>query len=177
MPTTTTRRPDRRDARKRHDRRRDGCSRSWLRQALRHDRGAVSAELVIAVPLLLVLLLAIVQFALWSHATHIAQAAAAQGLSAARAQDGTAHAGVAKAQQLLDQLARNSLTGTSINAERTVESASVRISGTSTTVVPFLRLPVHAEAAGPVERFVLNVAEFANAEFMSDYDPIAGDPQ
>lgn len=167
MPTTTTRRPDRRDE----------CSRSWLRQALRHDRGAVSAELVIAVPLLLMLLLAIVQFALWSHATHIAQAAAAQGLSAARAQDGTAHAGAAKAQQLLDQLARNSLTGTSVNAERTVESASVRISGTATTVVPFLRLPVHAEAAGPVERFVLNGPEFTNAELASATNPIAGDPQ
>jgi Flp pilus assembly protein TadG len=177
MPATTTRQPDRRDARKRHDRRRYACSRSWLRQALRHDRGAVSAELVIAVPVLLMLLLAIVQFALWSHATHIAQAAAAQGLSAARAHDGTAHAGAAKAQQLLDRLAQNVLTDTSVNAERTVESASVRISGTATTVVPFLRLPVRAEAAGPVERFVTNGPEFTNAELTSDDNPIAGDPQ
>jgi hypothetical protein len=111
-------------------------------------------ELVIATPLLLLILLAIVQFALWSHATHIAQAAAAQGLAAARAQYGTAAAGTASAQQVLDQLAQGPLTGTSVAAERGAESASVRVSGTATSVVPFLSLPVHAEAAGPVERFV-----------------------
>lgn len=125
-----------------------------VRQALRGDRGAVSAELVIATPLLLLMLLAIVQFALWSHATHIAQAAASQGLAAARAQGGTAAAGSASAQQVLDQLARGPLTGSIVNADRTATSASVRISGTAASVVPFLSLPVHAETAGPVERFV-----------------------
>lgn len=122
------------------------------------DRGAVSAELVIATPLLLLMLLAIVQFALWSHATHIAQAAASQGLAAERAQGGTAAAGSASAQQMLDQLARGPLTGASVNSDRTATSASVRISGTATSVIPFLSLPVHAEAVGPVERFVPNLA-------------------
>ncbi len=113
----------------------------------------MSAELVIAAPLLLLLLLAIVQFALWSHATHIAQAAASQGLAAARTQNGTAEAGMASAQQLLDQLADGPLADSAISADRTATSASVQITGTTTVVVPFLRLPVHAEAAGPVERF------------------------
>src|SRR4051794_21902947 len=63
--------------------------RGRLRRRLRGDRGAVTVELVIATPLLLLMLLAIVQFALWSHATHIAQAAASQGLAAARVQNGT----------------------------------------------------------------------------------------
>ncbi|GAA5110791.1 hypothetical protein GCM10025762_19070 [Haloechinothrix salitolerans] len=113
---------------------------------------------MIATPLLLLMLLAIVQFALWSHATHIAQAAASQGLAAARAQNGTAAAGSASAQQMLDQLARGPLTGTSVGADRTANSASIRISGTATSVVPFLSLPVHAEASGPVERFVPDLA-------------------
>lgn len=122
------------------------------------DRGAVSAELVIATPLLLLMLLAIVQFALWSHATHIAQAAASQGLAVTRAQDGTAAAGSASAQQMLDQLAHGPLTGASVSTDRTATSASIRISGTATSVIPFLHLPVHAEAAGPVERFVPDLA-------------------
>ncbi|WP_020645824.1 TadE/TadG family type IV pilus assembly protein [Amycolatopsis balhimycina] len=134
------------------------ASRGRIRLLLRGDRGAVSAELVIATPLLLLMLLAIVQFALWSHATHIAQAAASQGLAAARAQNGTAAAGSASAQQMLDQLARGPLTGTSVGADRTANSASIRISGTATSVVPFLSLPVHAEASGPVERFVPDLA-------------------
>ncbi|MFD8497318.1 TadE/TadG family type IV pilus assembly protein [Amycolatopsis sp. NPDC059657] len=114
----------------------------------------MSAELVIAAPLLLLILLAIVQFALWSHATHIAQAAASQGLTAARAQQGTAAAGTAGAKRVLDALARGPLTGPGIDSTRTAESASVRIFGTATSVLPFLTLPVHAEASGPVERFV-----------------------
>jgi Flp pilus assembly protein TadG len=132
--------------------------RGRARRALRDDRGSVSVELVIATPLLLLMLLAIIQFALWSHATHIAQAAASQGLAAARAQDGTAAAGSVSAQQMLDQLDSGPLTGASVNADRSATAASVRISGTATSVIPFLHLPVHAEAVGPVERFVPDLA-------------------
>jgi hypothetical protein len=136
----------------------------WLQWILRNDRGAASADLVLFTPLLLLVLLTVVQFVLWSHATHIAQAAASQGLAVTRAQNGTAAAGTTSARQLLDQLARGPLTGASVSVERTSETASVRITGSTRTVVPFLRLPVHAEAAGPVERFVPNVNGFRNPE-------------
>ncbi|WP_229694148.1 TadE/TadG family type IV pilus assembly protein [Lentzea pudingi] len=146
---------------------RRGCrlgtrQRGCLQRILRDDRGAASADLVLFTPLLLLVLLTLVQFVLWSHATHIAQAAASQGLAVTRAQNGTAAAGIASAQQLLDQLARGPLTGASVNAERSTESASVRITGTARAVVPFLQLPVHAEAVGPVERFVPEVNGFAS---------------
>lgn len=124
-----------------------------LRRILRGDRGAVSTELVIATPLLMLLLLVIVQVALWSHATHIAQAAASQGLATARVQDGTAAAGVTSAQHLLDQLADGPLTNPTVNADRTPTTASVHIRGTATSLLPFLTLPVTADAAGPVERW------------------------
>jgi hypothetical protein len=39
-----------------------------------------------------------------------------------------------------------------LSSNRTATSASVRISGTTASVVPFLSLRVHAEAVGPVER-------------------------
>ncbi|WP_228769809.1 TadE/TadG family type IV pilus assembly protein [Actinokineospora alba] len=129
-----------------------------LRELLRGERGAVSAELVVATPLLLLMLLAIVQLALWSHATHIAQAAASQGLAVARAQSGTAAAGSASAQQMLDQLARGPLTGAAVATDRTTTTVSIRITGTATSVIPFLSLPVHAEAVGPVERWVPDLA-------------------
>jgi Flp pilus assembly protein TadG len=139
-------------------RRRWQTGRGRVRELLRGDRGAVSAELVVATPLLLLMLLVIVQFALWSHATHIAQAAASQGVAVARAQNGTAAAGSASARQMLDQLASGPLTGADVTADRTTTSASIRITGTATSVIPFLSLPVHAEAVGPVERFVPDLA-------------------
>lgn len=144
-----------------HSRRSVAARAGWrhrVRDVLRGERGSVSAELVIATPLLLLMLLVIVQFALWSHATHIAQAAASQGLAAARAQNGSAAAGTSSARQLLDQLAGGPLAGSAVTSDRGADSASVRISGTATSVVPFLSLPVHAEAVGSVERFVPDLA-------------------
>lgn len=128
--------------------------RTRLYRVLHGDRGSVSAELVIATPLLLLMVMAIVQFALWSHATHIAQAAAAQGLAAARVQDATAPQGDAAARHLLDQLGRGPLTNTRIDATRSGDAVFIRVSGDTSAVIPFLHLPVHAEAAGPVERFM-----------------------
>lgn len=139
-------------------------NRRQFRRFLREDCGSVSAELVVATPLLLFMLLAIVQFALWSHATHIAQTAASQGLAAARAQNGTAEVGRTSAQRILDQLARGPLADPSVSADRTATEASIRISGTATSLLPFVNLPVHAEAVGPVERFVPDVNGFTKPE-------------
>ncbi|MDX3192917.1 TadE/TadG family type IV pilus assembly protein [Streptomyces sp. MN03-5084-2B] len=117
------------------------------------DRGAATVELVIATPLLLLALLTIIQFALWSHATHVAQAAASQALAAARVQDGSTSAGHAAGQQLLDELAAGPLRDPHIDVTRTATSAAVSIHGEAIAVLPGVHLPVHAEAAGPLERF------------------------
>ncbi|MEU5259753.1 TadE/TadG family type IV pilus assembly protein [Amycolatopsis sp. NPDC021455] len=128
---------------------------AWrVRRALSGERGAATAELVIATPLLLLALLTIIQFALWSHATHVAQAAAAEALAAARVQDGTAAAGHAAGQQLLDQLAQGPLRSSQIDVERTATSVSISVQGEVVAVLPGVHLHVHAEAAGEVEKFV-----------------------
>ena len=64
---------------------------------LREDAGAGAVELVIVTPLLMLLVLGVIQFALAEQAQHVAQAAATQALAAARVQDGTAAAGQAQA--------------------------------------------------------------------------------
>jgi Flp pilus assembly protein TadG len=120
---------------------------------LRADqRGAGTVELVIATPLLLLLILLIAQFALYMHATHIAQAAASQALSAARV-SGSAAAGNTEGQRILTQLGSGPLQGGSVNAQRGNTQTSVTITGTATSVIPFMTLTVHAEAVGPIEKF------------------------
>ncbi|MEU4524743.1 TadE/TadG family type IV pilus assembly protein [Amycolatopsis sp. NPDC024027] len=131
-----------------------GRGRRRVGRALAGDRGAVTAEMVIATPLLLLALLAIVQFALWSHATHVAQAAAAEGIAAARTQDGTAAAGQTAAQRLLDDLVRGPLRSSRVEVARTATSVSVSVQGEAVAVLPGVHLHVHAETAGEVERFV-----------------------
>lgn len=125
-----------------------------VRRALVGDRGAVTVELVIATPLLLLALLAIIQFGLWSHATHVAQAAASAALAAARVQDGTTATGHAAGQRLLDDLAHGPLRDPRVDVARTATTATVAISGEATAVLPGMHLRVHAETSGDIERFI-----------------------
>lgn len=106
-------------------------------------------------PLLLLMLMAIVQFAVWSHAVHIAQAASAQGLAVLRAQDGTLAAGTATAHEILDQLGTGPLVAAEVVSVREDGTARVTITGSASPVVPFLALPVRVESTGPIERFVV----------------------
>lgn len=124
-------------------------------RVLRGDRGSVSVGVALTVPVVWLLAVTIAQFALWSHATDIAQAAAAQGLAVARAQHGTAGQGAAAARRMLDEFAHGPLTDTQVQAHCDATTATVQIRGQTTVLVlPFLRLPVHAEATGPRELFL-----------------------
>jgi hypothetical protein len=119
----------------------------------------VNAETALAAPLVMLILLTITQFALWSHATHIAQTAAAQGLSVTRAHMGSAADGESRARATLNQLADGPLHDATVRATRTDDTARVEVNGIAASVLPFLRLPVHAETAGPVERFLPDTDE------------------
>ncbi len=115
--------------------------------------GAVTAELVVATPLLLLLVLLVVQFALWQHGVHVATAAAEEGERAARLEGGTAAAGAAKARDFLATLGPNLVIAPQVTAHRDQTTARVEIHATAEPLVPWLRLPIHAVAEGPVEVF------------------------
>ncbi|MFC7305123.1 TadE/TadG family type IV pilus assembly protein [Streptomyces monticola] len=113
----------------------------------------MSTELVVVFPLLMVLLLITVQFALALHAQHIAQTAAARALAAARTQDSSAAAGHARAEQTLRLLGGRVLEAPRVQVSRGAEEASVRVEGSVLAVLPGLRLQVSGQAAGRVERW------------------------
>lgn len=116
------------------------------------DEGTASVELVLAAPLLGLLLMLIVQFALWAHAVHLAQAAANGGVQAARAYGSTTEAGRREATTLAQHLAGTVLTGTHVTCERGATSATVTVTGNAITVIPGLHLPVRARVTAPLER-------------------------
>jgi Flp pilus assembly protein TadG len=126
------------------------------RRRLADDRGAGSAELVVATPLLMLLILLVIQFGIWAHATHVAQATAQEALAAARVQGGTTAAGQQRASQVLAQIGSAVLTSPHIVVTRTATTTTVRITATAERVVPLpgLALPVTVTVTGPVERFV-----------------------
>jgi Flp pilus assembly protein TadG len=134
MPPTTARRP----------RARLACS---------GQGGGVTAELTVATPLLLALVLLVVQAALWQHGQHVATTAAQEGARAARLEAGTATAGRARAHGLLAQLGPGLIIDPKVTARRDQATARVEVTGTAPPVLPWPRLPIHATAEGPVERF------------------------
>lgn len=124
-----------------------------VQSRLRGQVGAATAELVVAVPLLLLMLLATVQGGVWMHATHIAQAGAAEALAAARTDDGTAAAGQAQARSALGQLGGGVLVDPRVSVARGTDQVRVEIRGTAASVLPGLRFPVTVVAHGPVEKW------------------------
>ncbi len=121
----------------------------------RGERGAVAAELVIATPLLLLLVMGLIQFALWEHAEHIATAVAQQGVAVARLQGGSAQAGDVQAQSVLDQLGTSVLAGARITTTRTGAMTTVTISGHAESIIGIFSLPVRATASGPNEIYTV----------------------
>lgn len=118
----------------------------------RRDKGAASVELVLATPLLGLLLMAAVQFALWQHASHMAQAAANEGVQTARAYGSSAAAGKTDTEALLRDLSGGALSGTSVTASRSATSATITITGRASSVIPGLTFPVKVTVTAPVER-------------------------
>lgn len=108
---------------------------------------------MVATPLLLLLVLAVVQFALWQHAVHVADAAAQEGARSARIEGGSAASGQARAEDMLGTLGRTTVVDPRVTVRRDAERARVEVHGYASSVLPFLRLPVEASSEGPLERF------------------------
>lgn len=111
------------------------------------DRG--SAELVVATPLMLLLLMLTVLFAQWAHAAHVAQTIAQHGQASARVIEGTEADGHARAEEVADQLSGELLQDLTITVERGTTTV-VQVSAHVPTMIG-ADLPVHTEVSGPTE--------------------------
>jgi Flp pilus assembly protein TadG len=119
----------------------------------RDERGDETIEAVLVTPVLFMLIMVVIQFGLWYHASHVAEAAAQQGTSVARVEDATAADGRASAQQFMADAASALVDNVTVTATRDNNTAQVRVDGTLHSIVPGLTLHVHGEAQSPVERF------------------------
>ncbi|MDQ3643441.1 MAG: pilus assembly protein [Actinomycetota bacterium] len=117
------------------------------------ESGEATTEAVLVVPVLMLLIVLVLQFGLWYHAEHVAQAAAQEGVRAARVEGGTAERGRQRTEDFLSRAGRTIVTGRTIDATRDPDTASVRVRGRAVAVVPGLALAVSASATSPVERF------------------------
>ena len=130
-----------------------GRRRAWSRRASRGTAGGATVELVLVVPVLVFMIMIVIQLGLYWHATHVAQAAAAEGVRAARVVDGTAAAGQARAEQFVATAAPTLLHKVTVTATRNPEHATLHVRATVQAVVPGLDFTVDVATDSPVEQF------------------------
>jgi Flp pilus assembly protein TadG len=120
------------------------------------ERGTASLELALVVPTLMLLVLGVLQFALWYHAQSVVQTAALEGARVAAAEDGTGGAGIARALSLVGEGLGGAVLQTGASASVDPEAARVRVTARLRALLPIPGLdsfPLSSEASLFRERF------------------------
>jgi Flp pilus assembly protein TadG len=113
----------------------------------------VVVEAVLVIPVLMLVLLVVVQFALWAHAAQVVQLAASEGDRVARTADSSAGAGQCRA---LAVLAASGSGVSSAGATASVlpgDQIEITVTARAVAVLPWLDLPVSAKEVGPIQEF------------------------
>ncbi|WP_307832396.1 pilus assembly protein [Planomonospora sp. ID91781] len=121
------------------------------------ERGATAVELAMIMPVVLVVILLVVQFALWFHGRQVADAAAREGARLARLDtDSWQQDAEARAAEVLRAVGPELLSGATATAWEEGDRRGVEITATAVQVVPLLpstTFTVTARFGGPVECF------------------------
>jgi Flp pilus assembly protein TadG len=112
------------------------------------------AEFVVCLFAFFLLVVAGVQFALWSHASHLARAAAEQGSQVASDYGSTANAGTQAAYQFIATTGPGTLTAPVVKTTTmTGDVARVTVTGRTQALIPWLDLTVSATSNAPIQEY------------------------
>jgi hypothetical protein len=101
----------------------------------------------------MLVLLVVIQFALWAHASEVTQLAAAVGDRAARSANGGSAQGLAQAETVLGRAGSGVQSGLAVVSVTPDDQVRVTVTGSAISIVPGLSLPVSATQVGPVQEF------------------------
>lgn len=110
-------------------------------------------ELAVAFPVVLLLVMTLIQAALWFYARSVALGAAQEGAREGRVQPASVARAQAAAEDFLTQTAQDLLVSRSVAVSGSPSTIEVTVTGTSISLFPGLSgWPVNQTALGPVER-------------------------
>ncbi len=112
----------------------------------------MTLEAVLLLPVVLVTITAVVQVALFAHASGLADAAAREGARALRL-SGESQIGRERATSFLERHGAEIVLDPIVDAGSWGGTASVEVSGHAVTLLPGLSFPVRGHSSGPVEDF------------------------
>lgn len=110
-------------------------------------------EAVLVVPVMMLLLLVVVQFALWAHAAQVAQLAASEGDRAARSVDGGPAVGLGRARAVMSGSGSDMATSDASVDVVAGNLIRVAVTGSAVSILPGMSLPVSAVQVGPIQQF------------------------
>lgn len=119
---------------------------------LRDEQGSVTLEAVLLLPVVILTIVAIVQVALFAHASRLTDAAAREGARTVRLTGETA-AGKERAAAFLDRHGRQVVLRPEIGVKAEGAVASVEVTGHAVSLIPGLRLGVRGSSSGVIEGF------------------------
>ena len=124
-----------------------------VRRRMAGEHGAASVELAVVFPVVLLLVMTLIQAALWFSARSIALGAAQEGAREGRVQPASTGRAQSAAEGFLDQTAQDLLTDRDVTVSGSPTSIAVTVTGSSLSLVPGLAgWSVTQTAVGPVER-------------------------
>ena len=124
---------------------------AWVRRPRGEDG---FADFVVCLPVFFLLVIAGVQFALWSHAAHLARAAAEQGSQVASGYGSSPNAGTKAAYGFIATTGPGTLSGAHV-ATTTLpgDVAQVTVTGRAQAIIPWLDLTVSATSDAPIQEY------------------------
>jgi len=112
------------------------------------------AEFVVCLPVFFLLVIGGVQYALWSHASHLARAAAEQGSQVASGYGSTPAAGTQAAQSFIATTGPGTLTNPQVvTSTLSGDVAQVTVTGRAQALIPWLDLKVSATSNAPIQEY------------------------
>ena len=121
------------------------------------ERGQALVESAVALPLLLLVAIGLVQFALFSHAANVVTGAVQDGARAAAAENRTVSDGVTHARTILRAGLGEAAEDVSLHGRDLGSAVSVEAEGRLRTIIPWVAdstLPLSARAVVSKERFI-----------------------
>ena len=127
------------------------------RQRTRAHRGRGEegfADFVICLPVFFLLVIVGIQFALWSHAAHLARAAAEQGSQVASGYGSSQSAGTQAAYGFIASTGPGTLTGAQVSTTTlSGGTAQVTVTGRAQSLIPWFHLSVSATSDAPIQEY------------------------
>ena len=117
------------------------------------DRGSSTLGAILVIPVMILLTMLVLQFAMLWHGRHVAAAVAQTGVQGAAGYRSSAADGQAQAEGYLADVAPNLLRDATVTVDRGTGTVTARVSARIPSVLPFTDFDVQETVTGPVERF------------------------